>query len=60
MTDKEDKMVTIDGNTAAAHVAHAGLRRRVQWTETGLGNLPLRDGEPAYYEQRWLQDWGQT
>ena len=38
--------------------AQHGIRRRVTWTETGRGNPPLRPGEPAYYEQRWLQDCG--
>jgi RHS repeat-associated protein len=33
-----------------------GLRRKVTWTETGKGNAPLRAGEPAYYEERLLQD----
>ncbi len=33
-----------------------GLRRKVTWTERGKGNTPLRDDEPAYWEQRWLHD----
>lgn len=33
-----------------------GLRRTVTFTETGKGNAPLRDGEPDYWEQRWLHD----
>ncbi len=33
-----------------------GLRREVDWTENGKGNLPLRDGEPLYWERRWLHD----
>jgi RHS repeat-associated protein len=33
-----------------------GIRRKVTWTQSGQGNPPLRPGEPAYYEQRWLQD----
>lgn len=33
-----------------------GLRRKVTWTEDGLGNEPLRTGEPLYWEQRWLHD----
>jgi RHS repeat-associated protein len=33
-----------------------GIRRRIQWTESGKGNAPLRAGEPLYWEQRWIQD----
>ncbi|MGB7949788.1 MAG: hypothetical protein WCH75_19060, partial [Candidatus Binatia bacterium] len=33
-----------------------GLRRKVIWTERGKENEPLRPGEPAYWEQRWLHD----
>jgi len=33
-----------------------GLRRAITLTERGKGNLPLRDDEPEYWEQRWLQD----
>jgi RHS repeat-associated protein len=33
-----------------------GMRRRIIWTETGQGNPPLRNGEPDYWEQRWLQE----
>jgi RHS repeat-associated protein len=33
-----------------------GLRRVVNWTETGKGNPALRNNEPAYWEQRWLHD----
>jgi RHS repeat-associated protein len=33
-----------------------GIRRKATWTESGKGNPPLRANEPAYYEQRWLQD----
>ena len=33
-----------------------GIRRKVTWTQSGQGNPALRPGEPAYYEQRWLQN----
>ncbi len=33
-----------------------GLRRSITLTERGKGNQPLRDDEPEYWEQRWLQD----
>lgn len=33
-----------------------GLRRRLQWTERGKGNAPLRSGEPDAWETRWLHD----
>ena len=38
-----------------------GLRRQVEWTESGKGNPPLRPGatvggEPLYRERRWLHD----
>lgn len=33
-----------------------GPRRTVEWTASGAGQAPLRDGEPPYWERRWLQD----
>ena len=33
-----------------------GLRRSLTVTERGRGNQPLREGEPDYWERRWLQD----
>ncbi len=33
-----------------------GLRRQITWTERGKGNVPLRETEPEYWEQRWLHD----
>ena len=33
-----------------------GLRRSISLTESGKGNTPLREDEPEYWEQRWLQD----
>ena len=33
-----------------------GMRRKVTWTRTGEGAVPLRNDEPLYWEQRWLQD----
>ena len=33
-----------------------GLRRSITLTERGKGNAPLREGEPEYWEQRWLHD----
>ncbi len=32
-----------------------GIRRMITWTESGKGNALLRQGEPDYWEQRWLQ-----
>jgi len=36
-------------------VGQYGIRRRVTWTRTGLGQTALRPGEPLYWEQRWQQ-----
>jgi RHS repeat-associated protein len=55
VTDREGNVADTEIH-GAAHVGHHGIRRRVIWTEHGLGNQPLREGEPAYWEQRWRQD----
>ncbi|MDR8391157.1 RHS repeat-associated core domain-containing protein [Aliifodinibius sp. S!AR15-10] len=33
-----------------------GLRRKLEITESGKGNEPLRPDEPPFWEQRWLHD----
>ncbi len=54
VTDREGNLV--DWEILGSGTGAWGVRRVVQWTETGRGNPALRAGEPAYWEQRWLQD----
>ena len=58
VTDREGNVTDFEIHSATSGPVSGagkfGLRRTINWTETGKGNLPLRTGEPNYWEQRWL------
>jgi YD repeat-containing protein len=69
--DREGNILDIEmhgsnGNPNLFGAGAYGTRREIRWTETGVGNSPLRSGilpsglpeEPNYWEQRWVQNCG--
>ena len=59
VTDRDGDVMAYElhgPNGGPGGVGAFGLRRKVQYTESGLGRAALRSDEPLYREQRWLHD----